>query len=103
MSAEAGLKPARRVLVQPVEDGLTLLNLETGQYYQLEGAGAVIWELLRDTGSPDIAATSLTGRYGIDLDTATRDVAGLAASLEAAGLMVRDNLPHDPHSDLREN
>ena len=92
MSMQRRFKPARRVLVQPVADGLTLLNLDTGQYYELESVAAAMWELMCDDGSPADAATSLASRFGADPDRVARDMDDFVSSLEAAGLMIRDNL-----------
>jgi hypothetical protein len=92
VNAGRRLRPARRVLVQPVGDGLTVLNLDTGQYYELEGTAATMWELLCDTESPAAAANILANRFGADPDRVARDMADFVSSLEAAGLMLQDNL-----------
>lgn len=89
MDASQTVKPARRILAQPVASGFTILNLETGQYYELEGTAAHIWQAISETASPATIATRLARRFSVGQKMVLGDVLKLVDRLETAGLAVR--------------
>ena len=82
------VKPARRILAQPVAKGFTILNLETGQYYELEGTAALIWQGLNGTDSAETIAARLAHTFNVDRAMVLRDVLDLVDNLRTAGLVI---------------
>ncbi|MFI6040785.1 lasso peptide biosynthesis PqqD family chaperone [Nocardia sp. NPDC051321] len=77
----------KNVLDAQTDDGLALLDGDTGRYFDLNPTGALVLRVLLEGGTPADAARTLTIEYGIDLPTATRDVEDLLAELRAAHLL----------------
>ena len=67
--------------------GTTLLDEDSGQYWNLNPTGALVLRTLLDGGTPGQAAQALTEQYAVDADTAGQDVEDLVGGLQAAGLM----------------
>jgi hypothetical protein len=67
--------------------GLTLLDEDSGQYWNLNPTAAVVLRALLDGGTPDQAAKELTDQYLVDADTANRDVQDLVGELHSVGLV----------------
>lgn len=87
MSADAAFTPAKRVLAQPVPDGLVVLNLETEAYYRLDASGANMWQLLSQEKPLDEIADLISQQFGAEKSLVLIDIAQLAEGLCAAGLM----------------
>jgi hypothetical protein len=75
-------------IVSDIIDGeAVILNLLTGNYYSLEGAGAEIWDLLvRGLAISEVAET-LAGRYGLSIGEIEPAIQGLMSELEAEELV----------------
>jgi len=69
-----------------------LLNVATRRYYSLNETGLAIYERLMAGDRAAQIAEHLTAGYEIDLESATRSVAGLLAALASAGL-IREESP----------
>jgi hypothetical protein len=67
--------------------GTTLLDGDSGEYWNLNPTGALVLRTLLDGGTPGQAAQALTEQYAVDADTAARDVKDLVDGLQSAGLM----------------
>jgi hypothetical protein len=67
--------------------GITLLDEDNGEYYNLNPTGALVLRTLLDGGSRAQAVERLTVDYAVDDDTAARDVADLVDNLRSAGLL----------------
>jgi hypothetical protein len=67
--------------------GCALLDLDTGNYFNLNPTGALVLQRLLDGDSPEQAATRLTEEYAVAREEAEQDVAALVRELEAAGLI----------------
>jgi hypothetical protein len=79
----------RPVVASDVIDGeVVMICFDTGNYYSLGGAGALVWELLQQPTSLAQVATALTGSYDGDAWAIARSVEGLVAELVAEGLVV---------------
>ncbi len=71
-------------------DGETVvLNTESGRYFSLNRVGNTPWEALRGAQTTAALVATVVERYDVDLETATRDVRELLATLEEAGLVTR--------------
>jgi hypothetical protein len=81
------LKLRDGVSAADTEYGITLLDEDSGEYWNLNPTGALVLHTLLDGGSPDQAVQQLTEQYEVDLDTAHRDVEDLLGGLYSAGLV----------------
>jgi hypothetical protein len=81
------LKLRDGVSAADTEYGITLLDEDSGEYWNLNPTGALVLHTLLDGGSPDQAVQQLTEQYEVDLDTARRDVEDLLGGLYSAGLV----------------
>jgi Coenzyme PQQ synthesis protein D (PqqD) len=89
MTASIGLRNDE-LTWRMVDNEVVLLDLRTSQYFSVNGAGSVLWELLADGTTPVRLSEELVQRYGLDPDQAARDVDRFLATLEAHGLLRRD-------------
>jgi hypothetical protein len=64
-----------------------IMNLATGAYYSMEGAGAALWELLELGCSRSEAVGALSERYDVDPELIARDVDGVIEELIAEELL----------------
>jgi hypothetical protein len=67
--------------------GVTLLDENSGQYWNLNPSGALVLQMLLAGGTPAQAVQELTEQYEVNADTASRDVEDLVDSLHSAGLV----------------
>ena len=66
-----------------------ILNLSSGVYYSLDGAGAIAWALLESGHTPGEAGARIANIYDVPGERAAADVEGLAAQLAAEGVIAR--------------
>jgi hypothetical protein len=69
------------VIAEPVDGEVILINLETGHYYSLVDAGAVVWTALAGGGTPDDAVRAVSARYAGDRGAIAGAVAELVDAL----------------------
>jgi len=69
--------------------GLTLLDEDSGEYYNLNPTGALVLEALLAGDAPAGATERLMAVYDVDRGTAEADVRDLVTALESAGLLVQ--------------
>ncbi len=67
--------------------GITLLDEDSGQYWNLNPTGALVLRTLLDGGTPVQAVRQLTEQYAVDSETASQDVQDLVGGLHEAGLV----------------
>jgi hypothetical protein len=67
--------------------GVTLLDENSGEYWNLNPTGALVMQMLLAGGTPAQAVQELTEQYEVNADTASRDVEDLVGSLHSAGLV----------------
>ena len=67
--------------------GITLLDENSGQYWNLNPTGALVLQMLLAGDTPAQAVQELTEQYEVNADTASRDVEDLVDSLHSAGLV----------------
>lgn len=76
------------VLARDIEDGLLLLDLDTGHQHRLNRTAAEIWRLLTNAVSSETIANRLTDAYDVDAASAARDVDSILGELRDEGLVV---------------
>jgi hypothetical protein len=69
------------------EYGVVLLDGGSGEYFDLNGTGALVLRALLAGATPGQVAQTLTEEYAVNLDEATRDVRELLADLRTAQLV----------------
>ena len=67
--------------------GTTLLDEDSGQYWNLTPTGVLVLRTLLEGGTPAQAVQQLTAQYAVDAETASRDVEDLVGGLHSAGLV----------------
>ena len=67
--------------------GIALLDEDSGEYWNLNPTGAVVVRTLLDGGSTGDAEQRLIEQYGVDADTARKDVHDLLNGLRSADLI----------------
>jgi Coenzyme PQQ synthesis protein D (PqqD) len=75
------------VLSTEVEGEVVLLNLESGQYYSLDGTGARMWALLTQHGQLEPAIAAMLDEYDVDKERLRRDMLHLIDELVMHGLL----------------
>ena len=86
---DAVLVAARDQVSAELEGEAVILNLADGIYYGLDGAGALVWELLREPRNVAELRDAVTARFAVDAETAEADLRALLADLAARGLVAR--------------
>lgn len=81
------LRLRTRVSTADTDHGSALLDLDSGEYFNLNPTGALVLRRLLDGDSPEQAARRLAEEYAVAEEEARKDVADLIAELEAAGLI----------------
>ncbi|HEY2272480.1 MAG TPA: PqqD family protein [Jatrophihabitantaceae bacterium] len=69
------------------DEGVTVLDLRTARYLQLNRSGALLWERLSVGASVDELGEALVQRFGIDLDRARHDVNEFVSALRERGFL----------------
>lgn len=83
------LRPNAAAVAAKVIDGeAIIMNLTNGAYYSMDGAGAVIWDVIERGGSIEDIRRSLVVRYGIEPGRAQQDVERLVDQLTSEQLIV---------------
>jgi hypothetical protein len=67
--------------------GITLLDEDSGDYWNLNPTGALVLRTLLEGGTPAQAVEALTEQYQVDADAANQDVQDLVRELRTAGLV----------------
>lgn len=80
----------KSVVHEAVDGEVLAINLETGTYYSLSGAGAHIWSCLAGRASVESIAQVLAGIYDGDRGTMTAAVSELIVRMKKENLIVPD-------------
>ncbi len=86
--------PLRRtdgLLSAAVGEELMMMDATQGKYFNLNGVGARIWELLAVPTSLEALVTALTAEYDVEADTARQEVEKFLTDLRQRGLLVPDD------------
>lgn len=84
-------------VVHDTIDGETIvLNLLTGNYFSLDGTGALIWDCIRDTGNWKPAIGILCRENPALLEEIGQSVAAFVESLKEENLLIPTNMNHHP-------
>lgn len=75
------------VIADTIEGEVVIINLSNGNYYSLDGVGAVIWQGLEQEASVDAIVSALGARYDADQPTLRRSVGSLLEELQVEQLV----------------
>ncbi|MGC9334108.1 MAG: PqqD family protein [Anaerolineae bacterium] len=75
------------ILFQLVEDGAVILNADSGLYYGLDEVGVRMWQLIREHGRLGTVHEHLLEEYDAAPEQLWDDLASLAQTMEAEGLV----------------
>ena len=73
-----------------VEGEIVALDLESSEYIAVNRTGAAIWPLLAEGARRDELAARLVVEYGIDEDSAARDVDAFVKTLSERDLLANE-------------
>ena len=76
------------VLSTELHDEGVLLNLETGEYFGLDGVGMEMWKVLRASGDVGAARAALLEQYDVAEDVLAKDLDELIAKLAERKLLL---------------
>lgn len=76
-----------RVVHETIDGEAVIVDLDTGIYHSLTGAGAEIWTLLAAGWSVDLTAAAIAARWSADPGTVRSAVDQLATDLVEANLL----------------
>lgn len=77
-------------MARRVDDNLVILDIPTGQYFELNDVGALLWDRLDGSNSVEDLINVVLAEYDIDRQTASTDVEDLLGEMIRAGLVVND-------------
>jgi hypothetical protein len=80
------LAPAPGVATQTIDGGAVLVNMASGQCFELNKVGLEIWHGIEGRQTPREIHDVLAGRYDVDSAVLMLDVANLLEALVDAGL-----------------
>ena len=86
----------RRVVYETIDGELILIDMDTGFYYSLEGAGLEIWDGLVAGRAPGEIAERLRARYEAPADAIEDAVSALVDQLQKEGLLEEACGPRPP-------
>lgn len=86
MDANIILKRAEGVAFEVVADEAILIRLDTGTYFSMNKIGTEFWQMLDGKQTVAQHATTIAGKYGVDMPMVVADL------LEIAGEMAREKL-----------
>lgn len=75
------------VSLAEIDDGIALLDEDSGEYWNLNPTGAHVLRTLLDNGAPEQAARELADEYTVDTESVLRDVRELVEALRKSGLL----------------
>ena len=87
VSAETRVSAVAHAAVRPLDDRAVVVDLKTGQFWELNAVGAAIWNLLMAGRSVQETATEVTIRFNIDSSTSMTDTLEFVNSLLGQGLV----------------
>jgi hypothetical protein len=76
-----------RVVIQEVLSETVLLDMDNGEYFELNETGSRMFALLQESGDAQKALEALSEEYDVSDDILTRDFGNLLRELRVKGLI----------------
>ena len=83
----AAIRVSTSAVFRPLETGGVILNVESGDYYELNATGRFLWEQIQSGSDVDAMASALADQYGIERASARADVATFMEDLRKRHLV----------------
>ena len=87
LNIDSRLTVPPQVMSRLVGDETVLLDLASGMYFGLDGAGKIIWESISQGLSLAETADAIIEEFDVDADRAREDVIAFASQLVERGLL----------------
>ncbi len=81
------LKATSNQVSSEVGEEVVILQLHSGQYFGLDGVGAMVWEKLQNPVTPTDLETYMINEFDVDPAVLRHDLQVLIQDLAAAGLV----------------
>lgn len=81
------IRRADGLMAAALGDELLMMSVAQGRYFNLNGVGARIWELLAEPTSVDAVVATLVAEYEVEPPTARREVEAFLAALRDRDLL----------------
>lgn len=78
---------ADTVFAQMVDDEMVLLDTASGEYFGLDGTGAVIWQHMGENKSLNAVHATMLDMYDVDAEQLENDIVTFVQKLLDAGLV----------------
>ncbi len=75
------------VLFSEVADGMSLMDIDSGQYFHYDQTGAEIWKAIDDGITVKQLCTTLTDTFEVDAETCQNDTLVFVNELAGLGLL----------------
>lgn len=85
----------RDLLSAPIADELTVMDIDTGRYFGMNGVAARIWALLEADRTMDALCADLMTAFDVDAETCRREVTAFVSEMAAQGLVSVDHVAAD--------
>lgn len=85
------ISPEERAIFRPLDEGGVILNVENGDYFQVNATGRLIWETLAAGAQRRDLVEKLQSTFGIAEDQASADVNDFLAELDERSLIEVDD------------
>ena len=83
----AALVPHPMVVEKPMEGGAILMNMASGECFELNAVGRAVWERLKAAEPVDEIVRALAAAYAIPVEQAAADVRRLVDELLGHGIL----------------
>jgi Coenzyme PQQ synthesis protein D (PqqD) len=89
---------APQVICETIDGEVIVINLASGTYYSVRGAGADAWEVIQSAPGIDrhAVATVLASRFDRPADLLENDIAAFLDQLRQEGLVVEADVGQEP-------
>ncbi len=87
-SSTCRYRVSEAIVARVIAEEMVLLDLNSGIYYSLNGAGAFIWQQIEAGQRADEAVQAVTETYDVPHEVATADVLAFLEALVTPGLLV---------------
>lgn len=75
------------ILFNDFDDGLMMMDIDSGNYFDVDSVGGRIWALLESPATLDGVCEALVAEYAVDPDVCRRETIGFIEELAGKGLV----------------
>ncbi|AQA00234.1 hypothetical protein BWQ93_18550 [Sphingopyxis sp. QXT-31] len=75
------------ILFNDFDDGLMMMDIDSGNYFDIDSVGGRIWALIDAPATLDVICESLVAEYDVDADVCRTETIGFIEELAEKGLV----------------